>query len=80
MRTPAGPRPIAETVARQIRVRLAADRKTGKQLAQHMGLTQDQLSRRIIGRTPIGIDELAAAADFFGIGVTDLTHPEGEPR
>lgn len=59
-------------VAGEIRALLARRQASGKQLASHLGMSQFAISRRLRGETPFSIDELAAAAEFLGVPMSDL--------
>lgn len=48
-----------------------ADR-TQADLAAHLGISQQSLSRRMSGQTPFSIDELATIATALQVSLTDL--------
>lgn len=68
--TPLGPAAEARRrVPAVIRILLVLDGRPNKALAAHIGISDTALSDRISGRTRWSADEVAAAADFFGVAV-----------
>lgn len=63
---------LAEQVAATVRAELARQRKTQRDLAAALGISQQTVSRRLAGETPFAIDEIEAAARFLGVSVGAL--------
>lgn len=59
-------------VADNTRAEMARRGQTQTSLAIAVDMTQQALSRRLSGRTPFTIDELAKVADVLGVSVTAL--------
>ena len=62
----------SEGTARAIRVGLARIDSTQGALAEHLKFSQPAIHRRMSGKVPWRIDELAQVAEFLGCSVTDL--------
>lgn len=58
--------------ARNIRAHMERAGVTQAQLAEHLGLTQAAISRRLTGRVPWRVAELVAVAQKLGVPVADL--------
>lgn len=66
----------AERVAAEVRAYLARERRTQRELAEHLGLSQQAVSRRLTGAQAFNINELHAVADYLGIDMTRLIAPQ----
>lgn len=51
---------------------MARQRKSGVELATLLSLSQQSTSRRLNAETDLSLDELALAADWLGISITQL--------
>ena len=58
--------------APMIRALLGAANKTKRDLGDHLGLSEPQMSKRMKGLIPWRHTELVAAADYFGVTVGNL--------
>ena len=56
-----------ESVAAAVRAELARKRRTGVQLAELMGITQQSVSKRLCGNTPFSVTELVLVAEWLDI-------------
>lgn len=54
-----------EAVATAIRAEMAAQRRSQSELADLLGLSQAGISRRMLGQTPLDVNELVRIADFL---------------
>lgn len=61
-----------QRVATAVRGALADKGKTQTDLAAHLGVTQQWVSRRLTGAVAFDIDELGQVADWLGVPVTTL--------
>jgi transcriptional regulator with XRE-family HTH domain len=59
-------------VADTVRGYLASRGKTQADLASHLGISQQSVSRRLTGGQPFNVVELQQVAEFLGVRVTDL--------
>jgi len=64
--------PASEWTAGEIRAQLARSRRTQAELADHLGLSNAAVSRRLSGFTPIDVNEIEAIADFLGVPASQL--------
>lgn len=60
----------------EVRAALARNGKTQDDLAAHLGLSQTAVHRRVTGRVPFNVNELAQVAAFFGIDVRTLVRSD----
>jgi predicted transcriptional regulator len=60
-------------VAGNVRAEMGRRNVTQMHLAQELGLTQAAVSRRITGKVPFNIEELAAVAVILDVTVAHLT-------
>lgn len=68
---------LSEHVAREVRAEMARQRVTHRQVADRLGLSQVQVSKRLRGQIEFRPSELDAVADFLGVPVTQfLPTPE----
>jgi transcriptional regulator with XRE-family HTH domain len=65
------PTPSA-VVGANVRAELARRDMTQRNLADHLGIPQTSVSRRLSGVTPFDINELAAVAELLGVGLEVL--------
>lgn len=63
---------LSEAVARRLRGLLAEQRITASALAREMGMKQSSISRRLVGDTPLTLDELSQIAEILGITEVEL--------
>lgn len=66
---------INETAIREIRAEMARQRISQAQLAQALGWSAFQVSRRLRGQTPVSLDELEAIAGALQVSILQLTDP-----
>lgn len=64
--------PHSHRVARNVRAEMARAGKNQQDIASHLGISQQSVSRRMSGSTPFTIDELAAIAGLLGVRLTEL--------
>lgn len=63
---------LTEQVAEEIRVLLTRRRMSGRQLAAKLGVSQTWLSSRLVGNTPIDLNDLQRIAEALQVNPTDL--------
>lgn len=61
---------LARAVSADIRARLGAERRSGKWLAEQIGLSQNYVAKRLRDEAPFNLDDLAAIAEAFDIAPT----------
>lgn len=66
------PDALSLTVGATVRAELARRGLLQRQLAEHLGISQPQISRRLEGVIAFNVDELASVAEFLGVPVTLL--------
>lgn len=66
------PEELSRAVAVQIRRLLEERGMSGRQLALAAGINPRSMDRKIGGRSPFDVDDLAAVAPVFGVTVSDL--------
>lgn len=64
--------PLHETVAAEVRAELARRKVSQTQIAMLLGISQAGVSRRLLGQTPMDVNEVAAIAEFLDIPVSAL--------
>lgn len=65
--------PVSDThVAANIRAEMARQRKTQTEMAPAIGISRMALHRRLTGKAAFKASELAAAAKFLAVPITDL--------
>ncbi|MDI9901346.1 helix-turn-helix transcriptional regulator [Rhodococcus sp. IEGM 1409] len=62
----------AQEVAANVRSEAARRRISQKQLAKALGMSQQMLSQRMLGRIAFNVNELTAVANFLEIPVSHL--------
>ncbi|MFZ2172766.1 MAG: helix-turn-helix transcriptional regulator [Rhodococcus sp. (in: high G+C Gram-positive bacteria)] len=62
----------AHQVADNVRGEAARKRISQRQLGEAIGLSQQSLSRRLLGRTAFDVNELSAIAEYLDIPVSTL--------
>lgn len=78
--TPLGGRgSVAYTIIPEIRAWMGRRSVNQTQLAQHLGLSQSQLSKRLRGTITIDVDELEAIAAFLDVDPVVLLKPSVTP-
>lgn len=65
-------RTAAQRTAANVRAEMARKRITQIKLAESVGWSQGAVSRRLSGRVPFNIEELARVAEILGVTVADL--------
>jgi len=76
--TPPRASSLSERVAEEIRVVLARRRIRQSQLARELGVSEQWISVRLLGKQPIDLNDLAQIAEALGVQVTDLIpRPDG---
>ena len=60
------------TVAAEIRAEMARQRRTGRDLASVLQISQQSASRRMNGETDMSLDEIATVSDWLGLSPTAL--------
>lgn len=50
-----------------------------RELAELLGISQPQVSQRLLGNVPFSIDELGTIADAWGLDLGGLLRPPGQP-
>jgi transcriptional regulator with XRE-family HTH domain len=66
------PKSPAEQVASNVRAELGRHRYTQTAVAQHLGLSQTAVSRRLLGQVPFDVNEIHSLATWFGVPVASL--------
>lgn len=61
-----------QAVSRSVRVLMALDQTTQRQLAERLGVSQQAVSARLTGRTPWDVNDLDGIAAAFGVTAVDL--------
>lgn len=61
---------LSTHVAREVRAEMARQRVAQRQLAQHLGLSQVSISKRLRGVIEFRTSELERTADLLGVPVT----------
>ena len=69
-----------EQVAEEARALLARRRISGRKAAQTLGWSEFYMSRRLSGKTPFDVNDLAALADLLGVAVTAFFGEAESPR
>lgn len=64
--------PLHETVAAEVRAELARRKVNQTQIAMLLGISQAGVSRRLLGQTPMDVNEIAAIAEFLDIPIGTL--------
>lgn len=59
-------------IANWVRAELIVTGRTQAQLAEHLGIGQPAVSRRLRGKHPFLVDELTKIAEYFGVSVADV--------
>lgn len=65
-------RDLGVAVGAAVRSELARQRHSQDWLADKLGVSQANVSRRLLGKTPFDVNELAVVADVLEVGLTDL--------
>ena len=69
-----------ELVAAEVRAQAARKRVTGARLAAALDMSAMSMSRRLTGRQPFDVEELAVVADTLGVQVEQLLPRQWAPR
>lgn len=64
--------PVARRVAEKVRAEVRRKGLTQCYLAQQLGTSQPFISRRLSGRVPFDVDDLAKIAELLDIPITEL--------
>jgi transcriptional regulator with XRE-family HTH domain len=71
---------LSATVASEVRAEMARQGVSHRALAEHLGLPQTSVTKRLNGKIEFDISELERTAQFLGVPVTNfLTSPERSP-
>lgn len=62
-----------ERVASNLRAEMARQRISQGQLAIALNISQSAAQRRVVGITPLDVNELAAAAELLGVPISTLS-------
>lgn len=65
-------RRLTEDVAGNVRAEMARRRIGQPQIAQALGLSQASVSRRLMGQTPIDVNELEVIAQVLDVPISTL--------
>ena len=68
----------AKSAAANIRAELARRGLTQSDVAPHLGLTRQAVSRRLVGPTPFTLDQLYKIAELVGVPISVLIEPAGD--
>ena len=68
---------LRATTAAEVRAEMARQRRSGVELATHLDLSQQAVSRRLAGEVAFDLDELAAVAEWLGVPLQTLIAPRG---
>lgn len=60
---------FTQRIADTVKAALKNTARTQTELADHLGITQPNISRRLRGEQPFRLEEIAGIADFFGTTV-----------
>jgi transcriptional regulator with XRE-family HTH domain len=63
-------------VAGNVRAELARQRRSQRELQQHLGISRVTLYRRLSGESPFDVDELRKIAELLHVSVSDLLGEE----
>ncbi|MBO2459357.1 helix-turn-helix domain-containing protein [Actinomadura violacea] len=64
-----------ESVAAEVRAQLARRRISGRRAALTMGWTEHYMSRRLTGKTPLDVNDLAAIAAVLNVPISTFIAP-----
>jgi transcriptional regulator with XRE-family HTH domain len=62
----------AEQVAANLRAEIARQRISQRDLANYLGLSQQSVSARLLGRIPLDVNELVRVAEFLNVPLGTL--------
>jgi transcriptional regulator with XRE-family HTH domain len=62
----------SDSVAAELRAEIARQRRTQGELALALGWTQQYLSRRLTGKTPLSVDDVEGLARVLGIPLSEF--------
>lgn len=68
----AGVQLASQRVAAEIRAELARQKRTAREMAVVLGISEHTAGRRLSGDAPFNMIELAAACRWLGISLSDL--------
>ncbi len=63
---------INQRVSAEVRAAMGRQRRTQSQLAQHLGVSQVTVSRRLSGEVSFTVDELERVAAFLSVPLAEL--------
>lgn len=69
---PVVPEELSAAVAEQIRRLLAAHKVSGYALSKGTGIPQSNISRKLSGEAPFGIDDVQKISGFLGVDPADV--------
>lgn len=64
--------PLSQRVAANVRAEMARRQKLQRELAEALGISNNQASLRLAGRTPFRLDELERVAELLDLPVSAL--------
>jgi transcriptional regulator with XRE-family HTH domain len=71
---------LSQDVAGEVRAWLARRQRSGRSAALELGWTEIYMSRRLTGKTPFSVTDLAALAELLEVPVTIFFEPPGGIR
>ena len=71
--------PLAIAIAEEVRVEMARQRVTGRQIAELLGISENTLSHRLAGRYEFRASELDKIARYLNVPITNLIPRESWP-
>lgn len=66
-----------ERVAAEVRAEMARQRRTQTELAEHLDMSQQAVSRRMTGELAWDVDEITDIADWLGVPLAALMAEAG---
>lgn len=71
--------PTTKTIGANVRAELGRRGMSQAALASHLGISQSQLSKRLLGRIEFGVGEVYTIADFLNVPAKTLMPDEAVP-
>lgn len=72
------PSEFAQAVSRRVRMFMAGDKVTGKQLAETLQVDKSTITRKLHGPGEFSLGELDTIAPLFNVQPAELTKVEGD--
>jgi transcriptional regulator with XRE-family HTH domain len=63
---------LTAIVGANVRAEMARRRISQQQLANHLGVSQGAISKRLAGTVPFDVNEVGAIAELLGVHISDL--------